>query len=89
MKKLFLLFLLCTACATTFTGSAHVEDGAEGCRRKCAAWGLNFGGMVAMGEYSSACICVVEGTSGKKASAAATSAAVGVVMRMRERQQNH
>ncbi|MCB9626748.1 MAG: hypothetical protein H6725_05210 [Sandaracinaceae bacterium] len=76
------------ACATSFTGSANVEGGAAGCRRKCSAEGLYFAGMVHLGEYSNGCICSVdasrEGVS--KAVAGAGPAAVGVMTQMRAAQ---
>lgn len=42
---------------THFRGSPYVSGGPEGCKAKCTEWGLAFGGMVALGEYSDACIC--------------------------------
>ena len=78
-------------CATSFTGDAHIE-GPPACQKKCASWGLDFAGMVAMGEYSDACICHVHGqqASGSKDSddaAAVAGSAAGVVMQMRRAQQ--
>ncbi len=91
MKKMFLFASLATllsACATSFTGSAHIEGGAAECNSKCSAWGLEFAGMVAMGEYSSACICNVRGKNVSKADAAAVAGgAAGVMMQMRRQQQ--
>ena len=54
--------------------------------------GLDFAGMVAMGEYSDACICHVHGqqASGSKDSddaAAVAGGAAGVVMQMRRAQE--
>ena len=46
-------------CATSFTGSAHVENGRAGCEDKCKGQGMQVAGMVYMGEYSSACVCEV------------------------------
>jgi hypothetical protein len=50
-------------CATSFTGSPHVEDGRAGCEKKCKGQGMEVAGMVYMGEYSSACVCEVPGQS--------------------------
>jgi hypothetical protein len=52
---------LTVGCATSFTGEAHVEGGPAGCAEKCQKWGQELVGMVAMGEYSDACICRVPG----------------------------
>ena len=82
-----------TACATSFTGSAHVDDGRAGCERKCKGQGMEVAGMVYMGEYSDACVCAVPGKSASNnASFLATAGAVaggsaGVVMQMRAQQQ--
>jgi hypothetical protein len=86
--------LLAVGCATSFTGNAHVSGGAPGCEAKCKAWGLELAGMVAMGEYSDACICrrVGEKTALLETGAAAAGNAAAVVMEMRraeeERQQS-
>lgn len=78
------LSLAVASCATSFTGSAHVEGGRAGCERKCAGQGLAMSGMVYMGEYSSACVCETPGASGgSTASAAVAGGAAGVVMQMR------
>lgn len=80
--------LLIGGCATSFTGSAYVSDGVDGCTEKCKGWGLEFAGMVALGEYSDACICQKPGKKvSKQAVAAAGAAAVGVVVREREREE--
>jgi hypothetical protein len=77
-----------TACATSFTGNAHIEGGPAECNQKCNAWGLEFAGMVAMGEYSDACICNVKGKNVSQAGAAAVAGgSAGVVMQMRRQQQ--
>lgn len=88
--------VLCASCATSFTGSAYVEDGRGGCETKCREQGLEFAGMVFMGEYSDACVC---GTPGRTGSASrnellANAAAVaggtsGVAMQMRRQQEQH
>jgi len=55
------LFLSIAGCATTFSGSPHVENGRSGCESKCKGQGMEVAGMVYMGEYSSACVCEVPG----------------------------
>lgn len=102
MKKYFnavLLSSLCfsaflTGCATSFTGSAHVEGGRTGCEAKCKGQGLEFVGMVYMGEYSDACMCAtpeqVSAAGGRSqlmaAGAASATGSVGVILAMRERE---
>lgn len=88
------LVMVCglAGCATSFTGEAHVDGGPAGCQKKCDAWGMDFAGMVAMGEYSDACVCHVRGkqasTSDDEADVAAmTGGAAGVVMQMQRAQQ--
>ncbi|MDR3607616.1 MAG: hypothetical protein P4M08_09575 [Oligoflexia bacterium] len=51
--------LLPSSCATSFTGDAHI--GRKDCVEKCEKWGMQLTGMVAMGEYSNACVCKVSG----------------------------
>lgn len=81
--------LLFAGCATSFTGSAHIEGGPGACMSKCTAWGLEFAGMVAMGEYSDACVCNQPGkTIAPIKSAAAVGSAVGVVMQERRNRDN-
>lgn len=76
---------MAAGCATSFTGDAHVVGGAAGCEAKCKAWGLEFAGMVAMGEYSDACVCRRPGekTALLDDAASAAGSAAGVVMHMR------
>jgi hypothetical protein len=83
---LIALALAASGCATAFTGSAYIDGGAAGCRAKCTEWDLDFGGMIAMGEYSDACICVPRESTraDTKAAAAAAGSAVGVVLQTRE-----
>ena len=93
MNKLVTLCVLFVAslggCATSFTGNAHVEDGRNGCERKCKGQGMEVTGMVYMGEYSDACICSVPGqTSSRRTrvllgAAAVAGGAAGVVLQMR------
>ena len=81
-----------TACATSFTGSAHVDDGRAGCERKCKGQGMEVAGMVYMGEYSDACVCGVPGQTGALRSKFLASAgaiaggSAGVVMQMQQQQ---
>jgi hypothetical protein len=89
--------LATTACATAFTGSAHVDDGRAGCERKCKGQGMELAGMVYMGEYSDACVCGVPGQTGSLRSRMLASAgaiaggSAGVVMQMQaqQRHQSH
>jgi hypothetical protein len=81
--------LSASGCATTFTGDAKVPGGSRGCASMCAAQGLDFAGMVMMGEYSDGCICTTRGgtVSSAHAASAGTAAAAGVNMQMRQQQQ--
>lgn len=93
MNRFVVLFALASlivvaGCATSFTGSAHIEGGRAECEQKCAGQGLALSGMVYMGEYSSACVCEVPGRatasrSLNNASAAIAGGAAGVVMQAR------
>jgi hypothetical protein len=81
-------------CATSFTGSAHVENGRQGCESKCKGQGMEVVGMVYMGEYSDACVCGVPGQTSsvhglRVASAGVAAGAAGVVMQMRAQEQQH
>ena len=91
---LVLLVASAIGCGTTFTGSAHVEDGRRGCEGKCRGQGMQVAGMVYMGEYSSACVCQVpratasasdDSTQLLSSAAAVTGAADGVVMEAQRR----
>ncbi|MDD9939412.1 MAG: lipoprotein [Myxococcales bacterium] len=83
-----LALLTLAGCATSFTGSAHIEGGRSGCESKCAGQGLAMSGMVYMGEYSSACVCEVPGASSAAGGPASVAGgAAGVVMQMRQQQQ--
>jgi hypothetical protein len=88
-----IMFFLIGGCATSFTGSPHVENGRQGCEAKCRSQGMEVGGMVYMGEYTSGCVCVVPGQSASRkstlmaASEGAGAGAVGVVMQMRQQEQ--
>lgn len=78
-------------CATHFEGAAHIEGGPAQCQKKCEEWGLDFAGMVAMGEYSDACVCHVRSKSAaattSEDAAAVAGGAAGVIMQMRAQQQ--
>ena len=77
-----------SGCATTFIGSAMVENGPQGCDIKCRSWGQELVGMVAMGEYSNACICHVPDKQVSQAEVGgALGAAPGVVMQQQRNQQ--
>jgi hypothetical protein len=82
---LVLMLVSCLpACATSFTGSAHVSSRA-GCEWQCKKLGMVCTGMVIMGDYSSACVCSVPQTAGQGgvAAAAAAAGATGVMLQMR------
>jgi hypothetical protein len=70
------------SCATTFSGSSKVPNGAAGCRAICSSYGMELTGMVALGDYSDGCICEIPG---KRASAGAATAAVAQSVIMQER----
>lgn len=81
-------------CATSFTGSAYVENGRNGCEAKCRGQGMQVAGMVYMGEYSSACVCEVPrstSSGGERHLIALTGgsmgSAAGVIMQMQRQQQ--
>jgi hypothetical protein len=83
---------MAAGCATSFSGDAHVAGGVAGCEAKCKAWGLEFAGMVAMGEYSDACICRRPGEKtllGDAASAAGSVAGTVMHMERAEDQRQH
>ena len=79
------LLFAATGCATSFTGNPHIAGGPAGCEAKCKGWGLEFVGMVAMGEYSDACVCKRPGaqTSMLDTTGGAAGSAAGVIMQMR------
>lgn len=94
MKKVVVLAvvaLLLSGCATSFTGSAMIKNGAAGCESKCSQLGLDFVGMVILGEYTDGCICKKKGEklsmkdvgqSVVLSSAGAGAGAAGVMMQM-------
>ena len=62
MRNLFMSVLLALsvgACTfdTHFTGDPKFPNGATGCRATCESQGLEFGGFVYSGEYSTSCVC--------------------------------
>jgi hypothetical protein len=87
------LLLTNAACATSFTGNAHVKGGRDQCVAQCKSVELELGGMVFLGEYSSGCVCVVPNQTPAQKQAtiggaqAAATGAVGVVMQMRAAEQ--
>ncbi|MEB2312167.1 MAG: hypothetical protein OZ921_04115 [Sorangiineae bacterium] len=95
-KTLIMLFLSLTAgCATSFTGSPHVENGRQGCESKCKSQGMEVAGMVYMGEYTDGCVCVVPGQSASRrqllmaAANGAAAGSAGVVLQMRRQQEEN
>lgn len=88
-----LALLVFGGCATSFTGSPHVENGRSGCEEKCKGVGMKVAGMVYMGEYSSACVCEVPGgTAGHAQFLVASTGAIagagaGVAMQMQRQAQ--
>jgi hypothetical protein len=81
------------ACATSFTGSPHVENGRQGCEAKCRGQGMELAGMVYMGEYSDACVCALPGKSASldadllAVAPAVAGGSAGVVMQMQRQQE--
>ena len=64
MKQLFIVSILSifiAGCVTAFYGDAKVKDGPAGCEAKCSQWGMDFIGMVSLGEYTDGCICKKRG----------------------------
>ena len=88
------LLTVSTGCATSFTGSPHVENGRSGCESKCKGQGMEVAGMVYMGEYSSACVCEVPGQHASQrrvlvgASGAVAGGVAGVEMQRQREEQN-
>ena len=75
-----------TGCATEFMGSPHVNRAS--CEKYCRDTGLEFSGMVALGEYSSGCICTVVKNSKNacvEAGAGAADSAAAVMSAIRAR----
>jgi hypothetical protein len=84
--SLSLLALVAAGCMpTSFHGDAHVQGGAAACEAKCKGWGLEFIGMVSMGEYSDGCICRRPGVPAAavlESGGQAAASAAGVIMQM-------
>ncbi len=95
MKKILaaLLGIGIAGCATSFTGSPHVENGRQGCESKCKSQGMEVAGMVYMGEYTDGCVCIVPGQSAARrrllmaAVDGAAAGSAGVVLQMRQQQE--
>ena len=84
--------LVATGCATHFIGPAKIVNGRYGCHDLCRRWRMDMVGMVAMGHYSTGCICQVRGRRISEAvkSGAATfagAACAGVAMQTRRHQE--
>jgi hypothetical protein len=96
MLKEILVGSMCLSmagCATSFTGSPHVENGRSGCETKCRGQGMEIVGMVYMGEYSSACVCSVPGHQASRGQllgpAGAVAGGVAGVEMQRQANQRH
>src|SRR5690349_9285611 len=91
MRALLAAVLLCASCGgpTQFRGDAKVKGGPAACRQICAGWNMELVGMVAMGDYSTGCICQVPGAGAPAGgAAAATSSAAGVVLQMEQQRRS-
>ena len=65
----FLSLILLAGCAgTLFHGEPQIDR--SSCEVQCHSWGMRLAGMVAMGHYSSGCLC--ENSGGKGALGATT-----------------
>ena len=73
---------------TRFLGEAKVPGGPAGCRARCEGWGLDFAGMVAMGDYSDGCICQVPGKAVTPGAAGQAAAEAGVLLQERRAEEN-
>jgi len=83
LPPLFLALIL-SSCTTNFIGSAYVQGGVQGCQKKCNSWGLEFVGMVSMGEYSDGCICKKHGINQSALDGSSVGAAVAGVEMQRQ-----
>lgn len=91
MKRILIALVALTACATQFQGDPKVPGGPQGCAAICGGWGMDFVGMIAVGEYSDGCICQVRGMAiapAVRGAGASIPPAVGVVMQQRRAQQS-
>lgn len=92
---MLILMITMTGCATAFTGSAHINR--QDCEKKCSDWGMSLNGMVAMGNYSDACVCKGNDKSSSSNgiddlisdAPSAAGGAVGVMMQMQATQHHH
>lgn len=88
MKNILLVCVLSlfASCATEFYGEAHITP--KQCEAKCTSWNMEMDAMVAMGEYSDACVCRKKESMNKAATSGATGAgAIGTILQMRAQQQ--
>jgi hypothetical protein len=84
------VFALAAGCVpaakTEFHGQPQITGGPAQCMSMCAQWGLDFAGMVAMGEYSTGCVCRARGAAAaadnELFAAVGVGAAAGVRMQM-------
>lgn len=82
-KKLIFLFLFfANSCATRFEGSPLISK-AE-CKVQCQEWNLNMGAMIAIGKYSTACVCQVSRGSGLADSGSIGAAITAVELQRRQ-----
>jgi hypothetical protein len=79
---MWLACLVLAACSvpTKFEGAAKFPDGVAGCRRACAAEGLEFGGFVLSGEFATSCVCQPARNAAPGTTAADASSTAGVVV---------
>ena len=79
MMFVFVVLAACGSNATTFEGSAKFPDGTVGCRRACEDDGLEMGGFVYSGQFSTSCVCMPK-QAAPGASASSTSPTAGVIV---------
>lgn len=85
---ILLLSILLCSCTTKFFGNAHIDR--VDCQKKCESWNMDLSGMVAMGEYSSGCVCRERSKNSSKVESlenslgAVSAAGVAVVTLMEE-----
>ena len=88
MNRMILICLLgfLTSCATEFVGDAHITP--KQCEAKCLGWGMEMDAMIAMGEYSDACVCKKKGSNLSSSNAAGSGAgAIGAILQARRNRQ--
>ncbi len=81
-----LLFLI-ASCSTRFTGDAHLTP--KQCQNKCESWGMELDGMVAMGEYSDACVCTKRKNTTMNHTGVGGGAVGVILQKMKDDEQNH